>query len=159
MADEFPDQPWLFETPRCAYCGGEDGPNHWLTCDGRQGKVEALADIVATFDKPRAREARDAALERVEAHAAPDFNSLARAAIERVARRRPAFIVDEVWKELGATAPTHEKRAMGAAMQAARREGVIEPTESFEASAQVQCHANPRRVWRSRVWSREAVPA
>jgi hypothetical protein len=33
----------LFDSPVCRYCG-KDGssPNHWLTCDGRQGRVEAI---------------------------------------------------------------------------------------------------------------------
>lgn len=31
----------LFDPPVCRFCGGETGPNHWLTCDGRQGAIEA----------------------------------------------------------------------------------------------------------------------
>ena len=131
----------------CWYCGGNASePDHADHCDGRQGHREAA------FNLPLARAKRDEALEQVEAHAAETFIDLAVLAIDRVARCRPAFIVDEVWKELGETAPTHEKRAMGAAMQLARRHGLITPTETFIASAQVQCHANPRRVWQSLVY-------
>ena len=96
-------------------------------------------------------ELRDEAMSRVEAHAAPTFNDLAFAAVCRVARRRHAFIVDMVWAELGeaAAASVHEKRAMGAVMGKASRAGVISPTNEFRASEQRNCHANPRRVWRS----------
>lgn len=92
---------------------------------------------------------RDEAITRVEAHAAPAFLDLALGAIERVARQRERFIVDEVWVELGGSAPTHEKRAMGAAMRIAVSRGIIAPTPDFRASEQRQCHANPRRIWRS----------
>lgn len=96
---------------------------------------------------------RDEAVARVEAHAAPAFMPQALAAIERVARMYPIFIVDAVWLELGSSAPTHEKRAMGAAMTEARRRGLIAPTDQFEPSGQPQCHANPRRVWQSRIYT------
>lgn len=92
---------------------------------------------------------REEALARVEAHAAPEFIDRAVDAIERVARQCDRFIVDEVWLELAGTAPTHEKRAMGAAMRLACTRGIIAPTPDFRASEQRQCHANPRRVWRS----------
>jgi hypothetical protein len=103
------------------------------------------------FDPREAFEKRDEALGRVEAHAAPEFMDLALGAIERVARQRDYFIVDEVWAELDGSAPTHEKRAMGAAMRVAASRGLIEPTPDFRASEQPQCHANPRRIWRSRL--------
>jgi len=33
----------MFDPPTCRYCGGDaSDPNHWLTCDGQQGRVEAL---------------------------------------------------------------------------------------------------------------------
>jgi hypothetical protein len=106
---------------------------------------------VLDFDAVAARDARDAALEHVSS-SAEDFIDAAVLAIERVARRCPLFIVDEVWRELG-DVTTPEKRAMGAAMQRAHHARLIAPTQDFQASTQVQCHANPRRVWRSLVWA------
>jgi len=47
-----PDQPsLLFDAPTCRFCGGDSSsPNHWLTCDGRQGHIEAR--IVETPPRP-----------------------------------------------------------------------------------------------------------
>lgn len=107
------------------------------------------------FDLPAARAARDEAVERVESAADGRFNDQAFHALDRVARRIRLFIVDDVWKELGADqaiASTHDKRAMGAVMQRGRREGLIMATADFKASAQKQCHANPRRIWSSLVY-------
>lgn len=105
-----------------------------------------------TFNAPEARAARDEAIDRVVEHADGDFIDQAIIAIGRVAATREEFIVDEVWKEIDPSAQTHEKRAMGAAMQMAKKGGLIAPTDRFSPSEQVQCHANPRRVWRSLVY-------
>ncbi len=103
-----------------------------------------LLDLVA------GQEARDAALALADAHAAEAFRVAAYAAVGHLARTRSRFIVDDVWRAMGTAAPsTHDKRAMGAVMQRARKDGLIEPTAEFLPSAQRQCHANPRRVWRS----------
>jgi hypothetical protein len=96
---------------------------------------------------------RDEAIERVGEHAAPLFKVVARDALERVARRRPEFIVDAIWAELGQLAPnTHDKRAMGNVVIQAARDGVIENGALLQRSAQRQCHGNMRTVWHSKVY-------
>ena len=111
-----------------------------------------MTDQPSLFDALTGAQLRDDAIERVAEHAAPGFLDLAVLAIERVARARPRFIVDAVWQELGDAVSTHEKRAMGAAMQQGRRLGFIDPTDDFAPSDQPQCHANPRRIWASRLY-------
>ena len=103
------------------------------------------------FDLPAARAARDVAIARGVDHASTEFADRAYLAVCAVACRESEFIVDAVWMELGSVPPTHDKRAMGSVMLRAFRDRIIEPTEEFRASAQRQCHANPRRVWRSLV--------
>lgn len=100
-------------------------------------------------DLPEARRRRDAGMARSDRD--PAFAAAADAAIRRVAAERAAFIVDDVWGYMPEGPRTVDGRAMGAAMQRAARAGVIAPTPEYWPSAQPQCHANPRRVWRSRV--------
>jgi predicted secreted protein len=105
---------------------------------------------VPLFDIEGAREARDEAIDKVEEHASPEFKDAAASAVRTVAAATAYFIVDEVWKAMGDEwESVGDKRAMGAIMQQAKRDGLIAPTTMFRASAQVQCHANPRRVWQS----------
>jgi hypothetical protein len=104
------------------------------------------------LDLLSAQVARDEAVALGDLHAAELFRVAAFAAVDRVARARARFIVDDVWAAMGAAAPsTHDKRAMGAVMQRACKVRLIAPTADFQPSAQRQCHANPRRVWRSLV--------
>src|SRR6478609_9146051 len=101
-----------------------------------------------------AAKARDMAIATV-ARANSLFINDASAAIERVASRRRTFIVDQVWDDLDqrATWKPTDRRAMGAAMLEAERLGIIRKTDEFRARAQKQCHANPRRVWESLVFT------
>ena len=103
------------------------------------------------LDLPAARAGRDIAIARGADHASSDFTERAYLAVCTVACRELEFIVDAVWMELGSVPLTHDKRAMGSVMLRAVRDRIIKPTEEFRASAQRQCHANPRRVWRSLV--------
>lgn len=97
-----------------------------------------------------AREARDLAVARVGRSAGVPVMDLLRKAVRATASERSFFIVDEVWGKVDAsTIGQVDKRAMGAAMVEAARQGVIAPTDEYRASEQKQCHGNPRRVWRS----------
>jgi hypothetical protein len=127
----------------CRYCSGDASePNHQARCDGRQGLLE--------FNPEAARAARDAAVERVEAHAEPDFMESALAAAYGVARQQAQFTTDDVWYRLGVDAPqAHERRAMGPVMMRARALGYVRPTSGIEQSAMVACHGRPKRVWQS----------
>jgi hypothetical protein len=109
----------------------------------------------AQIDLPTAKDNRDRGMARAAAHAAEDFAADARMAIWKAAQAQPTLIVDDVWR-FYAGAGTHENRAMGPAMVRAVKEGWLERTNEFRPSAQSQCHANPRRVWRSRIYRGES---
>lgn len=116
---------------------------------------QKLWTAVPVLDLPAAQAARDEALDQVDEHASDDFKAQAFHALEVVARQQHSLIVDDVWVALGAdshVASTRDKRAMGAVMQRGARERLTAPTDTFRPSAQRQCHANPRRVWKSLVW-------
>lgn len=69
-----------------------------------------------------------------------------------LARNYPEFTADDVWKLLEPSeASTHEPRAMGAVMQAAARDHLIEATDRTTQSSLARRHARPVRVWRSLV--------
>lgn len=73
-----------------------------------------------------------------------------RAAVVRVASRQTTFLIDDVWKELSGVRTMGDRRKIGPVLLAMRRVGEIEATGQWVASAQPQCHANPRRVWRKK---------
>jgi hypothetical protein len=106
------------------------------------------------LDPALGRAARDEAMAAAEAHADPDFNEAAYRAVYQTARERPQFLIDAVWTTLGGRSQTREKRAMGAVMARARRDGLIRPTGHFHASAQPQCHSRPCRIWESLIYDK-----
>lgn len=110
----------------------------------------ALFPSIHPVDLTKARAARDRALGLAGQHA--DFMESAALAIRQAAARHATFIVDDVWRYMLGEPTTVDRRAMGAAMVQAVRDGLIEKTDRFVPSAQSQCHANPRRVWRSLVY-------
>jgi hypothetical protein len=114
--------------------------------DKRQG---SLFNPPPRLNIEAARAARDAGIAQVESAATDGFKADAAAAIYRSAQDHHEFIVDEVWKAMPDAPRTGDNRAMGAAMLAAKKAGWIEPTGRWVSSAQTQCHANPRQVWRS----------
>lgn len=136
---------------RCIFCGGDPTePNHWEFCDGRQGgRVEEIPTPL--LDLADAKAARNDALAEVEINAAEAFYETAQLTIALVARVRPTFIIDDVWAARSSWPATHDRRAMGAAMLQAKRDGLIMPTDDFRLTAQVLRHAAPVRVWRSLV--------
>ncbi|MHB9081061.1 MAG: hypothetical protein ACYC3X_26615 [Pirellulaceae bacterium] len=104
------------------------------------------------FDSARAAAERDAAIAAVEHGAPPEVLADIYAAIRKVAREYPTFTTDHVWREVP---PEHHQgidpRAIGAAMVAAAREGIITRLPGvFVASEMVRCHRRPKQVWRSR---------
>lgn len=129
-----------------------DGPERSPSC--RCG-ARPSAPQGSLFDPEAAREARDEAMSRVDgAIDIEEWKPIADRAIEELARRSPAFIVDEVWKILdGWRIPRpREGRAVGPRITEAHKRGLIAPTEDFRPSEQVRSHATPRRVWRSRIY-------
>lgn len=105
-----------------------------------------------TFDNLwAARAAADEAVERVDRHADPTWRADAMTAVEHVARTRHELTSDDVWSTMSNTsdAHTHDPRAMGPIMRAARAAGWIVPTDRYRASGHTVNHNRPQRVWRS----------
>jgi isopentenyldiphosphate isomerase len=107
-----------------------------------------IVDLTRGRPKATAKQRRDKAITKVELHAAAQFLFAADKAIRKTAKAMPKFIIDDVWKNMPSIR-TDDNRAMGAAIRRAVREGVITGTHEYRPSEQVQCHANPRRVWQS----------
>jgi hypothetical protein len=108
----------------------------------------SLFDYPTELDLPAARAARDEGIARGAESAGEDFAASAELAIRITARWNREFIVDDVWRNMNRSR-YGDNRAMGAAIRKAVRAGVIAPTERYRPSSQPNCHANPRRVWRS----------
>lgn len=73
-------------------------------------------------------------------------------AIERVAKARELFTADAVWALLGPDFPV--TKGIAACLMAARRTGLIEPTDKVVFSARDGVHGHGQRltVWRSKVY-------
>ncbi len=114
-------QPSLFDQPRCRFCGGDDGPNHWLNCDGRQGRVEALFNL----PEGRARQAKGQARSLSNENAAADHESIW-TAIRALAAAGSRFTSDDVWAWCVAhDRPLHPSTNVGAVFRVACDQGVI----------------------------------
>jgi hypothetical protein len=96
------------------------------------------------------QEARDAALERVEAAAHEEWLIAAADAVTYLAAMYEEFDADAIWALLRQSEhTTHEPRAMGAVLRNAARDGMIAPTDRWVQSRRTACHGRPIRVWRS----------
>lgn len=97
--------------------------------------------------------ARDIALDRVKAASDIDWWTACRGVISRLAHTQKTFTTDDVWDGLRKyKCQTPEPRAMGAAMRAARLDGLIIPIPEWRISCRPACHCRPVRVWRSLVF-------
>jgi hypothetical protein len=70
-------------------------------------------------------------------------------AIMLVAKREAVMTADDVWRAIPAGLTTHDPRALGALMRAAKKAGIITPTKRWAESTRRVCHRRPMRVWRS----------
>jgi hypothetical protein len=115
-------------------------------------------DQLSLFDQIGAIQARDEAINRVNEHAEPIWKRAALMAIRSIAVEQTELTTDDVWlwlHEMAIETP-HEPRALGAMMVKAARAGLISPTDRTRKSLRPVCHANPKRVWQSNVWSAHA---
>jgi len=108
---------------------------------------EQLALDWSREDKRESAQARDTAIERVE-RGSGEWQVDALAAIRAVAAAQPEVTTDDVWRALGRD-PDVEGRAMGAAMRAAAKLGLVQRTDRTTKSLRVACHRRDLRVWRS----------
>lgn len=119
-------------------------------CASETDGESASSELSAT-----ARENRDAAIEQVDGAATEQWKARALQAVGRAAVRQELLIVDDMWTEFRAAdedfadTGTHELRAMGAVVLQACQRGWLARTDMYRASERPNCHANPRRVWRS----------
>jgi hypothetical protein len=97
----------------------------------------------------------DEAIDRAGRHADADWMLTVANAILRVAQATREFTTDAIWSYLDRYHPqatTHDRRAMGAALRAARADGIIDPTGRYAISTRPVCHRNPKRVWTSLIF-------
>lgn len=94
--------------------------------------------------------ARDVGMDRADIGAADAWRTAAAMAILQCAKDSATFIIDDVWQYMPEGVGTGDKRAMGPCIMRAAKAGLITKTGEYRLSEQVNCHRNPRTVWRSR---------
>lgn len=97
-----------------------------------------------------AKAARDSAIDQVAQGASAEWMAAAIQAVRDVAHKRETFTTDALWALIP---QPREPRALGPAMQQARRYQLCEPTDMTRCSGRTACHARPLRVWRSLIWN------
>jgi hypothetical protein len=102
-------------------------------------------DSQMTFDAAAGREARDAAMARVDAAADPEWKDDAWSAIEQLVARGVDFTSDDVWRIVGFK--PSEPRALGPLMMRAQRAGMIRNSGNRRNSERPEHHAFPCTVW------------
>lgn len=98
--------------------------------------------------------ALDDALDRVERNADDEWLAAADYAVAKVALRKRTFNADDVWEVLegmGFGDPP-EKRALGAVMNRAEKDGIAIRTDNFVRSRRPSRHKGPVQVWESRIF-------
>lgn len=103
-----------------------------------------------TFDLT-APQARDQAIERVR-RANREWVASAARIICSAARLRAEFTADDILPLIECLGVPTDNRALGAAFNAAKQAGMIEPTARFTPTKRSHCHARPIRVWKSLVF-------
>ena len=68
-----------------------------------------------------------------------------------VAFRHREFTTDELWRSGLVECPNGSNRALGPVMAAAARAGIIERTDRTRATDKATSHAQPLRIWRSKL--------
>jgi hypothetical protein len=100
-----------------------------------------------------AREARDEALERVEANANLDWKEEAFKAVVLAATELRQLTADDVYDRLPSGIFTHEPRALGPVMLRALRDSlIIKANVAARPSRRRSLHASPRTVWDSQIF-------
>jgi hypothetical protein len=89
---------------------------------------------------------------QVEKNANEEWVGAAADIVARLAAAKKTFTTDDVWEELAKLdVRTHEPRAMGAVMSAAKRMKMVSSTSTYVISTRPECHSRPIRVWESLV--------
>lgn len=102
-------------------------------------------DLLSLIDQQR-----DEAIQRVNAHADPDWKDTAYATGYRIASCQESLLSEDIWQALSDQGVhTHEPRAMGAVMRRLHADKVIQPTDQFVKSPSPLGHGRPSRIWKS----------
>lgn len=96
-----------------------------------------------------AQEARDAAIDRVEANADEEFFNTALDAVMGLAISQAQFTTDDLVECLRDIPAPREPRVFGAVMRTAARHGWVEASDRYGASNRRKSHARPKRIWLS----------
>jgi hypothetical protein len=111
------------------------------------------------YDFDAALDAMAEGMERVDAHASPEWKAAMQELVVEVARRHKQFTADDVF-ELAAergVRSTHDRRAFGPVMMRAKRAGVcIKANAVAVPSRRRSLHASPITVWDSLIWEQAA---
>ena len=89
---------------------------------------------------------KEEAIERVDRHMDPEWRQKTMQAIWILAKEKPEFTTDDVWKFVPST---RENKAMGACMMRAKKQGLVQPTERHIPSERPDCNRRPVKVWKS----------
>ena len=104
---------------------------------------------MSEFDFDGAKQSRDDAMERVEAHAAEEWKNLEQDIIFSVCQKQGAFTSEDLWRA-GLPKP-REPRALGPMLTAAAKKGWCESSGNYVRGSSVTRHGAPIVVWRSKL--------
>ena len=110
---------------------------------------------MSEFDAKKSAEARDAAMEAVEAAASKAWKAAATEAVYWAASRAPEFTTDPIWyylEKVKVVASPREPRALGPIMRNAVSSGICRHTNRFFKSKRVECHRRPLMVYESLIY-------
>lgn len=89
-------------------------------------------------------------MERVEQAASPDWQRTAQKVLQAAAKARPFISANDLWDGIEALGvSTHDNRASGPAMNKAKENGWITPTDRWIKSSRPTRHLGDVRLWRS----------
>jgi hypothetical protein len=135
-------------------CGHLESEHDLVQCNGRSHHDNNRFRCTCPgFTLKAPAEARDAALQRVEANADPEWLTRALKAVHATCLSCADFISDDVWK-IGELDRTREDRALGAVMVKAAKNGWCRKTDRTRPSVRSNLAGKP--VWESLIY-REAV--
>lgn len=90
----------------------------------------------------------EAAIQTVEEHADRVWLSAAKQIVWDLIRDGRPFSTDDVWARLDTLdVTTHEPRALGAVLRAARKAGYIAPSGDYVKTCRPEAHSRPIPVW------------
>lgn len=165
QADQVTGQGGLFDhlfepaaDPNAALWG-----DRWLNKDRQEANVKPYGrhePEPETFDPKVAAQLTEAAIERADQHADPDWKKVFFRTLIDVAATETEFTSDEVWERLqnDPTMPqTHERRAAGSIVRRAARAGLIDlPKGRTKPTKRAHMHKGLIQVYESRIHGKDA---